>query len=251
MKPQRRLSILSPRLVALGLALLLTAHATPLSRVAAQDQDPKALLAKAAQTMAAVQSFHFTFTTPRGKSMVTDQLELAGIEGDVQRPDRFRASFTAKASIISLKVKVIGIGNKVWATDPTKRDETWILVTENAQGELPLPDLLNPDRLLQAAVDLIQNPTIAGEDEVDGTKTTRIEGTFDPSQVSEVAGTPVPEFQGLAGQAPIPLTIWIDDGGLVRRLQFAGPLTRAESPDVVRQLDITKIDEPVDIQPPA
>src|SRR6266516_3712696 len=77
---------------------------------AAQDQDARPLLDQTATAMAAVQSFHFAMTTPQGKSSITDQFELSGFEGDVQRPDRFRVSFTAKASILSLTIKVIGIG---------------------------------------------------------------------------------------------------------------------------------------------
>src|SRR6266508_2813293 len=133
------------RLVAVGLTLAILAPAMAGTPATAQEQDATALLEKAAATMASAQSFHFTLTTPRGKSMIADQIELAGIEGDVQRPDRFRATFTAKASIVSLTVKVIGICNQIWVTDPMQRDETWVEVTAGGEGEVPLPDLLNPD----------------------------------------------------------------------------------------------------------
>ena len=224
--------------------------------VGGQEQDARPLLQQTATTMAAVQSFHFQMTTPRGKSLVSNQLELAGFEGDVQRPDRFRVTFTAKASIVSLTVKVIGIGTQLWVTDPMAREEAWIMISGGETGELPLPDILNPDRLLQSAVDVIQEPTIAGDDEIDGTKTTRVEGTFDPRQVNQqvnaLAGTPVPaELSALTGDKPIPVRIWIDEAGRVRRVEFAGPLTAADEGDVVRRFDLTKIDEPVDIQPPA
>jgi outer membrane lipoprotein-sorting protein len=222
---------------------------------AAQDQDARPLLQQTATAMAAVQSFHFEMSTPSGKSMLANELELAGIEGDVQRPDRFKVTFTAKASIVSLTVKVIGIGTQIWVTDPMSRDEKWIQVSGGDVGDIPLPDILNPDRLLQAAVDVIQEPKIAGEDDIDGTKTTRVEGLFDPKQVNrqvtDVTGTPVPELGALTGDKVIPVTIWIDEANHVRRVEFAGPLTAADQGDVVRRFDLTKIDEPVDIQPPA
>jgi hypothetical protein len=238
-------------LIVLVLALAILTPALAGTRATAQEQDAAMLLQKAAATMAAAQSFHVTLTTPRGKSMIADQIELAGIEGDIQRPDRFQASFTAKASIVSLTIKVIGIGSRIWVTDPMQREETWIEVTAGSEGAVPLPDLLNPDRLLAAAVALIQQPAITGEDEIDGTKTTRVEGIFDPRQVNQFAGTPVPELTDLTSEKPIPVTIWIADDGRVPRIEFQGPLTAAESNDVVRRLDVTKFNQPVDIQPPA
>jgi len=222
---------------------------------AAQEQDAVALLQQAAATMGDMTSFHFAMSTPRGKSLIMDQLELSGFEGDVQRPDRFRVEFTAKAAILALTIKVIGIGNQLWVTDPMSREENWIEVTGGDTGEFALPEILNPDRLLQSAVELIQEPKITGTEEIDGAQTTLVEGTFDPRQanqrVTELTGTPVPELSALTGDAPIPVRIWIDEGNRVRRVEFDGPLTAADQGDVIRQFDLTKIDEPVDIQPPA
>ncbi|HEY7034802.1 MAG TPA: LppX_LprAFG lipoprotein [Thermomicrobiales bacterium] len=221
----------------------------------AQDQDARALLEQTAAAMKPVQSFHFQMSTPRGRSLIANEIELEGIEGDVQRPDRFRVTFKAKAAILSLTIKAIGIGSEIWVTDPTSRDEKWIQVSSGDSGDIPLPDILNPDRLLQAAVDLVQDPKIAGQDEIDGTKTTRVEGTFDPKQVqqqvSDLTGTPVPELSSLTGDQPIPVKIWIDEANHLRRVEFDGPLTAADQGDVVRVFDLTNIDVPVDIQPPA
>jgi len=221
----------------------------------AQDQDARSLLDQTAAAMKPVQSFHFQMTTPRGKSQITNQVELDGIEGDVQRPDRFRVTFKAKAAIISLTIKAIGIGSQIWVTDPMSRDEKWIKVNGGDSGDVPLPDILNPDRLLLAAVDLVQDPKIAGQDDIDGTKTTRIKGTFDPKQVqqqvNDLTGTPVPELSSLTSDQPIPVKIWIDEANRLRRVEFDGPLTTADESDVVRVFDLTNIDVPVDIQPPA
>lgn len=248
---------LGTRLSRRAALLLAVAAAVPvvgLRGVAAQNQDARPLLNQAATAMAAVKSFHFQMSTPSGTSLITPQLELGGIDGDIQRPDRFKVTFTAKASIVSLTVKVIGIGGQLWVTDPMSRDEKWIQVSSGSDSQVPLPDILNPDRLLQAAVDLVQNPIIAGQDDIDG-PTTRVEGQFDPKLVSQQAaaltGTPVPELRGLTSDKAIPVKIWIDQANHLRRVQFVGPLTAADQGDVVRQFDLTKFDEPVDIQPPA
>jgi hypothetical protein len=222
--------------------------------VAAQE-DARPLLEQAAATMADVTSFHFQMSTPRGRSLILNELELAEFQGDVQRPDRFRAEFKAKAAIIAITFKVIGVGDQLWVTDPMSEDEAWIQVDAGNVAEVALPDILNPDRLLQAAVEVIQDPKIVGEEEIDGVKTTRVEGTFDPrvanQRVTEFAGTPVPELSSLTGDTPIPVVIWIDETNHIRRVEFQGPLTAADEGDVIRRFDLTKIDEPVDIQPPA
>lgn len=241
--------------LALGAALLASQSWT--RGVGAQDpsQDAGPLLQQATTTMAAVQSFHFQMSTPEGRSLVVNEIELEGFEGDVQRPDRFRVEFTAKMAIVSLSVKVVGIGDQLWVTDPMSKDEAWIQVGLDDMGPIALPDILNPDRLLQAAVSVVQEPKLAGEEEIDGLKTTRIDGTFDPQkvnqQVTELAGTPVPELSSITADQPIPVSLWLDENARLRRVEFDGPLTAADEGDVVRRFDLTKIDEPVDIQPPA
>src|SRR5688572_26516068 len=86
------------RIVVLGLVVAVLTSSIAAGEARAQDQDAAALLDKASTTMLAATSFHFELSTPRGKSLITDQIELAGVEGDVQRPDRFQATFTAKAA---------------------------------------------------------------------------------------------------------------------------------------------------------
>ena len=234
----------------LVLPLLMLELVAPSRAGAAQDEDAAALLDRAAATMAALDAFHFSLTTPRGQTLFMENLELAGIEGDVQRPDRFRATATAKAAIIELDVKIVGIGTRLWVTDPTAQEEQYIefdaAQTGGAEGGSPI-DLLNPDRVLLEAVELIEEPVVAGEDEVDGADTTRIDGTFDLGRL-QALGTPVP---GLVTNQALPVSLWIDDQGRVRRLELEGPLTAVEGPDVVRRLDLSAFDEPVDIQAPA
>ena len=216
--------------------------------VALQDDEAAAVLDDAVQTMAGVTSFHFNLTTPRGESLFMENLELAGLEGDVQRPDQFRAEVTAKASIIEVTVKVVGIGTTLWVTDPMATEETFVELDLNdaaTDDAPPLADLLNPDRLLLAAVDQIEEPSVIGMVDIDGVATTRIDGIVDLSEVQ--AGTPVP---GLQLNTPFPISIWVDADGFVRRLELDGPLTDAESRNVIRRLDLTAYNDPVTIEPP-
>lgn len=207
-----------------------------------------ALLRTTATRMADLSSFHFEISTPRGETVVLDSFEVVSLEGDVQRPDRFRARLEAKAAVLDVSVDVVGIGSRLWVSDPTSFDGSYLEFDmgagDAAPGEVPA-DLLNPDRLLLQAVDLIEDPVLNGRDEIDGVEVSRVDGRFDPHRVTD-GDEPPP---GLVGE-PLPVAIWIDDEGRVRRLEIAGPMLELESGDLVRRLDLSAFDEPVEIQAP-
>lgn len=214
--------------------------------------EARSLLERSAETMAGLESFHFALSTPRGQTLILESIELVQLDGDVQRPDRFRASISARAAIIDVSLRIVGIGDRVWLTNPLVQDETFeeLDLGQGVGGSgmdgTSLLDLLNPDRILLQAVERIENPSIVSQDEIDGIDVTRVDGTVDLGQL-EADGTPIP---GLVTDAPIPLSIWIDESGRVIRLELEGPLTAVESPDVLRRLDLSGFDEPVEIEAP-
>jgi hypothetical protein len=236
--------------VGLAAMMLFSGNAT----TSAKGEDATALLTQAATTMAGVQTFQFELSTVQGQSTIFQNLELAGVEGSVQRPDRFQAKITAKVAIIEVTVDVIGIGTHLWVTDQMSRANNYVDVTGECGAVSSVADtiaaLINPDRLLLTAVGLVQNPIVDGNEKIDGTETTRITGTVDLSKLEQFA-TATPEFASdllIFGQMPV--TIWIDDSGHVVSLEIEGPLTKDESPDVVRRLDLFDFDQPVTIEEP-
>jgi hypothetical protein len=222
----------------------------------AQEQDASALLQQAAATMATVQSFQFELSTVQGESTILQNLELVGVEGAVQRPDRFEATITAKIAIVEIDVDVIGIGSKIWVTDPMSNDHKYIEVSDEVEDAGSQSDvlsaLLNPDRLLLAAVGQIKDATIDGDEKIDGIQTTRIVGIVDLAKLEQFA-TATPDIpSGFLILGEMPVTVWLDEAGHVISLELEGPLTEDESPDVVRRLDLYDFDEPVTIdEPPA
>ena len=245
MRSVRRLIL---TLMAIG---LLTAFNAPVS---AEGEDAAAMLAQAATAMAEVKSFQFELSTVQGQSTIFQNLELAGVEGAVQRPDRFQATITAKLAFVEVKVDVIGIGTRRWGTSPMEQSGTYIELTDGEAGDASEADtitaLINPDRLLLWAVGLVQRPAIDGAEEINGVETTRIVGIVDLSAIEQFA-TATPEFaDGLLILGEMPVTIWIDSSGQVVSLEIEGPLTTDESPDVVRRLDLFEFDQPVTIEEP-
>jgi lipoprotein LprA len=241
-----RLSLLVASALLLAILVL-----TPRHTVGAQD-DAAALLATAAEVMGDVQSFHFEVSTPRGETRFAENFTLLGLTGDVQRPDRFQTVALVDATIVQMELTVIGIGTTIWITDPLSAEGAFIEVDLGEEGTgLSMADLVNPDRLLLTAVDSIQDPVIAGPDEIDGVPTTRINGVATFERFQEAGFTRTPEAGvGMLGE-PVQVAIWIDGDNRVRQLDVYGPLMATEAPNTVRRLKLSAFDEPVDIQPPA
>lgn len=237
--------------------------------VSAQDpaQDVQALLDASAAAMAALTSFRFELATVNGTSTILDNLELKKVAGQVMRPDSFSADVTAGLAIVDLTVQVIGIGSRLWVTDPLDQGGKMIeLALDDATGGGSLAALINPDRVFLTAVGLVENAAITGTEKIDGVETTVVTGEFDASRLADLA-TPgagdgagedaADADEGGAGGLPaelilerMPVTIWIDDAKRVVRLELEGQLTSSESPDVVRGIDFYDFDEPVRIEEP-
>jgi hypothetical protein len=234
------------------LTTLFLVCSTIITQASAQDdsQDPAALLDAAAQTMLELDSFHFLVSTPLGKTMLADQVELSAIEGDVVRPASFRAQFTVELGFVSLNLSAIGIGSQLWVSDPTQGDDQYVELTGAFDETLPPQALLNPDRLVMLAVSLLKDPVIKGTVEIDGTSVVNVEGTFDPNDL-ESLGTPVPD-ELLSNVDPLTVNLWIDEEDRIRRAEFAGALLPSEQDagPIVRRVDLSAFNEPVTIEPP-
>ena len=222
------------------------------SSIHAQDApaDAASIVDESARTMLELDSFHFSVTTPLGKTMLSDQVELTGIEGDVLRPDAFHAQFTIELGFVSLDLNAIGIGSNLWVSDPTSADDQYLEISGLGDETLPPKALLNPDQLVIQAVSLLKEPAIIGDAEIDGVQVVNIEGTFDPRDL-EALGTPAPE-ELLSGVEPLTVNLWVDDDRRIVRAEFAGALLPSEldAGPVVRRVDLSAFNEPVTIEAP-
>jgi len=229
--------------------------ARPEGSTMANGQDATLLIQQATTAMTAVTSFNFELTTPNGQSTIFNNLELKAVTGSVVRPDRFKAAVTVKASIVELTIKAVGVGARLWTTNPLSPSETYVEAAaggEDGGSAQTLTDLLNPDRIFLRAVALIQNPVVDGIETLDGVETTRVTGTVNLNQLTQFTsvGTPA-AASSLFVLGEKPLTVWLDANHRVVQLEIAGPLTTSDSADVVRRLDLTDFDQSVDIQQPA
>lgn len=212
--------------------------------------DASAMLTTAAKTMTELQSFHFVLTTVNGTTQFYEGLELSQLEGDVVRPDRFRASATVRIVIADVNVKLVSVGGKVWITDPTSGGEKYISVGDlGASGFDPVV-LLNPDQWILPAVNAVNNPVVAGQESINGVDATRIDGTIDLKSSLKINGKEAPGWV-ISIPDSMPVSIWIDADNQIVRIRVTGPILQSEANDLIRQIDFSNFNEPIDIQAPS
>jgi len=222
---------------------------------AQETQDAQALLAEAAGKVAALDSFAFALTTQNGETQFVEGITLQGVTGAVKRPDSFMAEAEVDLMLATITIKMISVGGRLWFTNPLEGEDAYQEIDLSGAGETDPTVLINPDRLILPALETVVDPVIAGTESLDGIETTRVTGTVDLSQV--VRGSATPEADAGSGEGLInlptsmPFAAWIDSEHLVRRVELTGPILQGEAGDIIRRVDLSAFNEPVDIQPPA
>jgi hypothetical protein len=198
--------------------------------------DPQAVLSDAASAVSALKSFHFRLEHENGNSPLPLNLRLVSAEGDVALPDRLKADVRARSGSLNLDVQVLSIGDRTWITNPFSR---------NLQ-ELPgvnLTDITDPSALLNVVTKELRDVKYVDSKEVGGVDTHHLAGTLDSSVLDGVL--PVE-----AGRS-VDVDIYIGkEDDLPRRAEMKGPIASGDESGIIRRIDFSDFDEPVDIAPP-
>jgi hypothetical protein len=200
--------------------------------------DPATLLQRSAAAVQEAGTFHFRLTHENGSTPLPLGLQLISAEGDFQIPGKLAADVRARAAgSINVSVKVVAIDNQTWITNPFTRD--W----QRLPGA-SLRDLADPGTLVTALLPKVENPTVSEGGEVDGVQTLKIEGTIDSGELRDALGF------ARAGHS-VGVEAWIGaEDSLPRRIRLKGRLVSDENENVLRQLDLSRFGEPVQINPP-
>jgi hypothetical protein len=233
--------------------LICTLVVTPIRPAHAQD-DAQAQLDATAAAMLALNSFHFKLETTAGRSVFQEAFELKIVEGDVVRPSNFQATLDVKLAIVDITLEVVSVDGNIWVKNPIGGSDSFIQVAGgDSDFELPPMELLNPDLLVPRALEYLEDPQIAGTEELDGQEMTVLTGTFDPSRLIG-AGTPSTGDQVIdAATEPLDVKMWIDDQDRLVQVDFVGPLFSFEEGTgrLVRRVTFSNFDAEVSIEPPA
>src|SRR3989304_2977309 len=202
------------------LALALVASALATSCGGGGKKQPEGPLPSAEEAVArlveranAVESFHFKLDHEGGLSPIPLTLKLKTAEGDIAVPDRLKAKIEAQNGAV-VNVDIIGIGDKAWMTNPFSRQ--W----QELPSGVTIRNIFDPAAGIRAVAGALESVSVATGEEVNGVATHPIKGDVD------------------SGVFPL------------RRIRLEGPSSPDEPAGIVRILELSRFDEPVQIEPP-
>jgi hypothetical protein len=229
--------LLLPLVTLVAAVLIVACGGGDSSEPADTDKTAAEILSDASKAAAGLTTFHFKLSHQNGSTPLPLNLSVESAEGDVGVPDKLKADVKADAAGINVSVKVIGIDDETWVTNPFTR--SW-----QRLGGTNIRDFANPAALVTGLLPDVQDPQIAGREDVDGAATYRLTGTIDSAALSDALGIAEPGHT-------VKVEAWIGvDDSLPRRVKLSGRLTDDEKENVTRQVDLSRFNQPVDIQAP-
>jgi hypothetical protein len=200
------------------------------------EPDAAQMLSDASQAVANLKTFHFVLTQEEGIIPIPPNFDLESAEGNVVLPDSLEAELETDFQGINVNVDAIAIGGDTWITNPFTR--SW------QQLNVDLRDYADLAALIPALLPAIQEPRIVGETELDGVPVVQIEGVANSTDLQDALAFSLPDRE-------VMVEVWLGaDDSLPRRVRVIGQLISGESPNSVRQVDLSRLNEPVEISPP-
>ena len=229
--------ILIPFLTLVSVLLLACGGGGDSSESADTEKTASEILTDASKASASVTSFHFKLSHQNGSTPLPLNLSLESAEGDIGVPDKLAADVKADAAGINVSVKVIGINNETWVTNPFTRN--W-----QRLGGTNIRDFADPAALVTGLLPDIKDPQLQGREDVDGASTYRLTGTMESAALTDALGIAEPGHT-------VRVEEWIGvDDSLPRRVKLSGRLSDDEKENVTRQVDLSRFNQPVDIKAP-
>ncbi len=197
---------------------------------------------RGAETLRNLSTVHFRVTHEEGGTDIGFSSTLTEAEGDGVFPDK--AEFVAKATSALFGNAALELDIVQYGEITHLRDRISMVWQALPAGTLAI-DFTNINGSIADAL-----ASLGGLDLTDG-------GSVDGAPVHKLTGTtPSTSMRGLVPGAPegdtLQMEVWIGrDDYLVRKVRLTGRLVEADTPDIVRVLELSRFDEPVTIEPPA
>ena len=243
MKPGRigRLAFIVSLFITLSATIASAAQPAP--GTPATPDAATALLQATSARLAQTSSLHFTIKVD-GDAYIDDHdtIRLIEAEGDVVRPDRVIASFKVNVlNTVNASVSMITIGDQHWSTDLISGK--WV--------SAPAEFSYDPGILFDNSVGIgpvmaqVTNATIVGEESIDGRNVTHVHADVPQSMIGGITSNT------MVGD-PISVDLWIDSATYdLVRAQLAEPKDNGKDHPATWTLDLSKHDEPIEINPPS
>lgn len=184
------------------------------TEVPIEGQDPATIISRAVAAWDATDTAHFVLEIDGATYLDDDeQIELAGAEGDLSRPQAVEALASIAISLVTLDVSLIFIGEDAYMTDFLTGD--WGPAPDDFSYNPAL--LLSKTEGLGPVLEALENPEVVGREQVAGTDTVHLTGTVDQALIDDMTA-------GAITGDVIGVDIWFDAETLdVVRINLAEP----------------------------
>ena len=150
------------------------------------------------------------------------------------------ATLSVSVFMQTMNISAVVVEGDVYVQNPLSGG-AW----ENMGSAPEIATMINPDWILLAAINLIQDASITGER--DGV--TLIEGYVDLFEsIGDLGeGQDLQQLEQFLASGPVDVAFWIDPGNYITQAELYGPIFASESPDVEKRIELANFNEPVEI----
>ena len=197
------------------------------------------VLAAAALAANELSSFHFDMEVVGGSIPLIDAFHIDKVEGDIVRPDHWRATMVVAVQGQQVESRIIGVGSRTVILHPASGQ--WI----NYVTDVDPPGFFHPDRGIQTMLRSVIFPVRLPDSQVDGRSVYHIRGRSGARFFEFLAGSSVPG-------ATVIVDLWIDqEEGFLRQVRIEGRIVKDDSPDIVRLFRLARFNQRILIELPA
>jgi lipoprotein LprG len=224
------------RLASSALAVVAALLVTVCAGCGGSGPSAEELVADTVAKTGAIQSFHLAIDTEQ-TDVSNSGLSLTFVDGDVQVPDRLEGKVGGKFLGLAISTDLIVVGDDYYLRVPFSG---WRKIDVST-----LPSaFFDPEHGILAVIQGASGLKRDGSEEVAGVDTYRVTGTVKAEDLKTL-------LNNAEGDQELRLDVWIGkDDKLVHRLRLTGPIEPREDEDAVRNVELSKFDEPVHVEPP-
>lgn len=198
--------------------------------------DADDLLARSADRMEEVESFHFEVDHENGATEIVGGIGMERAEGAVQGTDRMQLEVEARFGTANIETGIVILPDESYFQNP--------LTGRWQEQEIDISDLFDPATGVTGLMRNVNDVEVVSREEVDGVDSYVLETTVDSGNLQAFVGNAEPGNEVTA-------RVWIGvEDLLVRRIEVVGPLAPNEAEDILRRLTLSQFDEPVEITAP-
>ena len=200
---------------------------------------PEDIIDKASPRLDELESFHFDLSQKGGGTPIAMGLEMTGTWGDIAPPDKLAMKIEATWMGQFMEAELVTVGTTTYMTNPLSGK--WELLSDDFNAVT----LFQPNTGIRAVMESITDLNLLDPETAGGTRCFHLKGLLDSKVLDGFAVGHAAE--GL----PVETDIWIGAGDfLLRKVMFDGQITEEENAGIIRTLELSLFNEPVEIELP-